>query len=402
MLKKRQAMTGPVKPEHSHPRKIRRVLGLVGWNALLLATSLALIAVAEETWLRLTIPFAADNRPTNFVPRVGVMLKPNVEIYGTNAVDYWIVSRTNSLGFLDREPLGSKRTAESCHVAIIGDSFVEANNVPIDDKFHVRIEELATRELPHLDITTSAFGIASRGTIQQLPLYDEYTRRLHPKLVVLVFVPNDFIDNATQGKRMPYVTAKRAADGTLELRPPDPDYEMEMYAAGFLKFMSVNILRIAQKSYFLQWLYTHQAGWFLHVESMILGSTLPSRTAVASALAGDPPTPFNPLDFTAFALDEFKERTGRDGNTLVILATHRMTLRTFENGVSPLDGLKEMAATLGIPVIDQADYILRQGGGLIDAQWRHDAHWNLAGHRWAAEALLEWLKDNQEVCDGSL
>lgn len=38
---------------------------------------------------------------------------------------------------------------------------------------------------------------------------------------------------------------------------------------------------------------------------------------------------------------------------------------------------------------------------LEDAHWRHDTHWNIAGHRWAAEALLEWLKDNEDVCDGA-
>ena len=48
-----------------------------------------------------------------------------------------------------------------------------------------------------------------------------------------------------------------------------------------------------------------------------------------------------------------------------------------------------MAATLDLPVIDQADYILRQGARLSDARWPHDYHWNPAGHRWAAETLLE-------------
>ena len=33
-----------------------------------------------------------------------------------------------------------------------------------------------------------------------------------------------------------------------------------------------------------------------------------------------------------------------------------------------------------------------------DARWKYDTHWNTAGHRWAAEALLEYLKANQEIC----
>ena len=55
-----------------------------------------------------------------------------------------------------------ERAAASCHIAMIGDSYVEARQVPIADKFHVRLEELAARELRHLDITTSAFGIMGK------------------------------------------------------------------------------------------------------------------------------------------------------------------------------------------------------------------------------------------------
>ncbi len=61
--------------------------------------------------------------------------------------------------------------------------------------------------------------------------------------------------------------------------------------------------------------------------------------------------------------------------------------------------MNEMAAVRGIPVIDQFDYILGQGGRGEYAQFAHDSHWNAAGHQWAAEALLEYLKQNPEICD---
>ena len=41
----------------------------------------------------------------------------------------------------------------------------------------------------------------------------------------------------------------------------------------------------------------------------------------------------------------------------------------------------------------------RQGAELRDAQWAHDGHWNPTGYRWATEALLEYLKRNQDVCE---
>ena len=68
----------------------------------------------------------------------------------------------------------------------------------------------------------------------------------------------------------------------------------------------------------------------------------------------------------------------------------------FGGGV--LAWLNETAAERRIPVIDQSDYIHRQGAELHDAHWPHDGHWNPSGHQWAAEALLEYLKRSRDVC----
>ena len=69
--------------------------------------------------------------------------------------------------------------------------------VPVAAKVHVRLEALAARRLPRLDVTTSAFGMFDTGQIAQLPFYDTYARRLHPKLLVLVFFHNDFWNNSS-------------------------------------------------------------------------------------------------------------------------------------------------------------------------------------------------------------
>ena len=116
----------------------RRALRVAGWNAALLAAGLALIAAGGEIYLRATGTFVASRIPRHFVPGVGYVYPPGAEIRHTNHVDFWTVSRANSLGFTDREPVGPVRAAASCHVAAIGDSFVDALEVPIADKFHVR------------------------------------------------------------------------------------------------------------------------------------------------------------------------------------------------------------------------------------------------------------------------
>ncbi len=438
-------MITPPPPPHNSSTKLRRVLRVVGWNALLLMTGLALIGLGGEAWVRSTVPFTSVHWPTVFVPGVGVLLRPDTEIRWTNGLDFWTVSRTNSLGFLDREPPSPERAAESCHVTMIGDSFVEARQVAIPEKFHVRLEEMAAREFPHLDMTTSAFGRGNTGQIAQLPFYDEYARRLRPRLIVLVFVPNDYLGNFTlwtsmrrglDPEHLPHVSAARAEDGGFRLRPPDPEYQrfrlprLSDPSATPQSQWKPLVKRVVRASWLLSWLrakrgvlffherdidaYAQRVGWAellsrrpAHARLLnewrpvSMGNTQmrPADEAVPSFFAlfqegTDSPFYEEALAFTAFGLDEFKDRAARDGAALVILATHRM--RRF--GAGPFARMDEMAAERGIPVIDQGDYIHRSGAKLRDAGWAHNDHWSPPGHRYAAEALLEYLKQNQGIC----
>lgn len=220
-----------------------RIIRLAAFNALLIAVALALIGVVGELYFRLiALPngYGLSANPKDFgyhtwqglfVRNVGSVTVPNQEIRYSNHLDFWTITQVNSLGFLDREPVSPKRAAESCHIALIGDSYVVGKEVPIDDKAQVKLEELAARELFHLDVTTSAFGRGSFGQINQLAFYDEYARHLRPKVVALVFTNNDFGDNSpiisalrwgTHPEHMPMVTAARGADGALELHQPHP------------------------------------------------------------------------------------------------------------------------------------------------------------------------------------
>ena len=425
---------------------IRHRLRLVGWNVMLTLAGVAVLAIAGEVYLRLTTPFVGEPIPKHFVPNVGMLGKPNVEVRRTNGLDFWTVQRTNRLGFLDRELISPERAAASCHVAMIGDSFVEGREVAIPDKFHVRLEALAARDLPHLDVTTSAFGRSGTGQINQLPYYDEYARHLHPKLLVLVAVANDFRENSViwntlerfNPKRI-YVTAARDADGTIRLRPPHPYYTKTFRLTRWFglsesaaRMLNDALEKVRGTSFFAQWLYAKakivyrahfvadQLAWWVELSRLPLyapfldewrslpGSARSILARVLERVVGggrgsstltkeDLPLVFrDPLDMTGFALDQFKARADRDGVALIILATHIM--RTNEAGLF-FDWMKAMAEARGIPVVDQYDYIVGRGNAVKDAHWAHDAHWNPTGHQWAAEALLEYLKQHQDVCE---
>ena len=391
---------------------------------MLFALTWVFIAVVGEVWLRLQWPFAHKSRPWHFVPKMGRMLKPNAEVHETNHFDFWTVSRTNSWGFLDREPIAPERAASSCHIALIGDSFVAARQVPIADKSHIRLEALAARVLPELDVTTSAFGIGNTGQLNQLPLYDEFAQRLRPKLLVLVFVSNDFADNSSVLKsllyrwdpdRMPWMSARRDADGRMRLLPPDSNWRVQRPPAKRTpQYLTRRTLQLAsRRSWFATWLnatlirlgvlYSFDAAGELRRRpgyEALLGGWQPKTGQRIDLMFNQkdlPPFFEAALDFTAFGLDQFKERADRDGGSLVILSTHTMGSR----GDPAFDRLTALATARGIPIIDQTDYIRRQGFKRKDAHWERDPHWNAAGHQWAAEAVLEYLKRNPAVCRAS-
>ena len=422
----------------------RRALRIAAWNLLIAIAGLALAAGGAEVYLRLAQrtdpPFTRVERHIAFVPGVGLLVRPGAEVRYSNHREFWTVSRANGLGFVDREPIDPRRAAESCHIAAIGDSFVQALEVPIADKFHVRLEDLAARALPGLDVTTSAWGSAGTGTINQLPFYDVYARRMEPKILILVFFENDFRDNAPlhlayqtgrDPDRHPFVTAVQAENGTMTLRPPSADGAVKIPPLAKSLPMPpqpwlTRTVRRARRDSFLakyvwsQWrhvlprrlppadYWSRQRELWIEVlrQRPDYAWVLPPRGSAEEKEWVNPArwAPMPPRrsprmrkyisDFTAFGIDRFKERADRDGATLLIFFVPELD-PVHEWG---LEALSAMARERGVPLIDLHDYIARQGRDVRESRWKHDFHWNATGHLWAAEALLEWLAHNRHAC----
>ena len=431
---------------------MRSVLRVVGWNLLFILGGLLLIAASIEAYIRLRSPFLEEDPiPFHFVPGVGYQIYPDIELRLTRHLAYWTVQRTNSLGFLDREPIAPDVTDESCHITFIGDSFVNAAEVSLADKSHMRLEEMAASKVPDLGVTTSAFGISDIGQVNQLPFYDGYARHLSPDMVVLVFTGNDLLDNSTFASalikaydpyHMPRVHAARNLDGSFDLGMPDPDFEnFLLWGLGENPSQSqpssIALLTgrleslITRYSYFAQWM-TYKLD---NVRRLIETSDDDSVSENQSFIARNPrfiaraehvmslpeyafmseywtpdtatrmqamlesefesPVSLEAWESTKFGLEQFKRRADHDGVALVILAVYD----SGGKGDALFDRLSEAAGSLGIPVISQHDYIVRQGGRVEDARFLEDFHWSPKGHQWAAYAVWEYLRDEwDEEC----
>ena len=402
-------------------KPLRRWRAVVGWNVLFLSLGAALIFIDWEAWFHLRAPFTEARLPTRFEPGVGLLNEPGAEARATNRVEFWVAQRANRWGFLDREPLTPEQAARTCHIAVIGDSFVEAMQVPVADKFHVRLEELAARALPRLDISTSAFGRSGTGQINQLPFYEEYARLLRPKLVVLIFVHNDFTDNhrllagidkGWDPDRSPYVVAERTATGAIALHPPDPAWRWLIrpgppekgspalrwlqYATGPVPGAELPLSTLRQKAELLAQRPRYQSILEPYL-SRSSESALADKPRPLGELLNDPALPLfgEAIEFTAFALDEFQRRVAAVGASLWLL----LSSPTLGDASDPLRVIVEdLAKARGIPVVSQHDYLVRQGRKPGEGTFATDGHWTPTGHQWVAEALLERLRERPEVC----
>ena len=363
------------------------------WNAFGLVAAVLAVVAGGEAYLRATRPFSEILSFTEVVPGVGKLLKPYSKVQTTDHKDVWNVARANSLGFLDREPISPERAWESCHVAVVGDSYVLAAEVGLDDKFHIRLERMAAERLPELDVTTAAYGFKDTGQVAQLPWWDKWIRHRPPKLLVLVFVFNDFEENGVQSN---LVSAERREGGDgfeivvpPRVHPPTPRKFFRSRPGTGVLWASAEFVSGVLPEY--------SSYWFKHQYLTVIWR----RDHAARMLrkqedeANGPPAPLRKdrWEPTVFAVDRWQAQTDSAGAHLVALSTHSIgddwRFRT---------ALRRLTASRDIPVVDQLDYILRQGGEASDAHWPADYHWNPQGHQWAAEALLEWLVANPWVC----
>lgn len=131
---------------------------------------------------------------------------PNLEgwfwVENTNYV------KINSEGFRDREHTKAK-PANTLRIAVIGDSFAEARQVPAESAFWTVIErELQKSEPRGRNIEVLNFGVGGYGTVEELLTLRERVWEYSPDVVLLAFCTyNDVTDNYRPFKKadeLPY------------------------------------------------------------------------------------------------------------------------------------------------------------------------------------------------------
>ena len=183
-------MTGNAALNRNRGARLRRLLPRFG----LVVVSIFIGLVVAEIGLRISgfqyfNPYIADRD-------VGYSLRPGAEGWWTREGSTYI--KINSQGFRDREHPITK-PSDTIRIAILGDSYAEAFQVPLEQTFWSIIEQKIAQcpQAAKSRVEVLNFGVSGFSTTRELILLQKRVWQYSPDIVVVLFtVGNDVRDNS--------------------------------------------------------------------------------------------------------------------------------------------------------------------------------------------------------------
>jgi hypothetical protein len=146
---------------------------------------------------------------------LGVRLIPGRRGWWTQEDREFLVPvQINRHGLRDVEREFAK-PAGTFRILVLGDSFVEAMHVPLEDTFARQLEQRLNADRPAVPIEVVAAGVSGYGTASELLYFERTGKRYQPDLVVLAFYPGNDVKNNSPVLEDTFKPVY-AADGTVE------------------------------------------------------------------------------------------------------------------------------------------------------------------------------------------
>ncbi len=335
---------------------------------LVSAGTAALVAEGIVRWLRPGLvagPAPVGNPFWRHDPDLGWFHRPGEKgRYARPEFDHAV--SINSMGFRDIErdhPSTPGGAPSPLRVAVLGDSFTWGHGVEDGEIFTRLMDE----RLPEAEVWN--LGVSAYSTDQELLLLRKIGRYLRARLVLVMVSRNDFAGNASETYGA-YPKPRFAAEGgTLVLRNvpvPRPGYSTRTLAW------------IRRQSAFVNGLL-----WSLGAGPVVRGRPLAGRE--------------EQIQLTLRLLDSIVEEARAMGSRtavgLVPSVAHVYFGKIPELERRRFDAVRAWAREMGVPVLDLVPPFRQafESSGV----WYHyaqDKHWNAAGHRLAADALVPLME----------
>ncbi|HEY6804494.1 MAG TPA: SGNH/GDSL hydrolase family protein [Pyrinomonadaceae bacterium] len=205
---------------------------------------LLLVAVVASLFIaELTLRIASFSNPYlyTFEDQTGWTLRPNTAGWVRKEGEAYV--RINHDGQRDDEDHPKQKPAKTFRIAVLGDSFVEALQVPDEETFLKLLPRdlNGCKQLNGLSVDVLNFGVSNYGTAQELLALRSRVWEYQPDLVVLVFTPaNDIRNNSRELERD-------------ELRPYFVDHEGKLVADMSFRDSAVHKQKMGRLNQMMYW-----------------------------------------------------------------------------------------------------------------------------------------------------
>jgi hypothetical protein len=362
--------------------------------ALAVAVSLAALEVGVRAWMP-QLPFTEAAHDVLFLAPDRVVGWKHAERFafswnGRNpyCIEFKVQVATNSFGFRDDEWTVHK-PPHVLRIAVLGDSFIEAIQVPQERTAIRELERRIRARFPGRTLETLNFGVSNYGVGQYLMVYEQYVRQFAPDYVV-VFASYLNFTRTTQRElssrlqefyalnvRPTYVVR---GDGSLVYVPAD-DYEKYERGVATLLQTEFSVDRSKTVPPLATWFALPH--WALHI--------LSQKARPAPTPHDRSRTEFPDVDLNYRILEQLHREVEADGATLV-----------FADAFEYLERYGVVRGSGALAARNRA-FIEGRGAGYVDLspalraasenpQYECDMHFNESGNAVVGRQLAEWFE----------
>jgi hypothetical protein len=298
-------------------------------------------------------------------------------------------------------------------VLVVGDSMVEALQVPVPQAF-TRLLEGRARAWAGRPVEVINLGLSGRGPAQYHRTLEKIGLAYRPDLVVVaVTLLNDFLNDVPELERddsKPYY--RLVAGDRLELVPPGAASPASRRREEKVR-IGTWVKTALRQSAFARSFLDRLTRWRAARRGGAAGSaaTLPVRSEW-NVFRAEPPPPWDEAYRVTLRILEESARlaAGAGARLLIVVIPPKAVVEDKLDAALRAEGydgahglgfdperptraIAQLGATKRIPVLDlgpvlRADW--KQSGE--SASWPHDGHWSPRGHTLAADALDAWLR----------
>jgi hypothetical protein len=346
-------------------------------------------------------------------PILGTRLIAGKEGWWTQEeLEFRVPVRVNSAGWRDVEH-SLVKPAGVYRIVILGDSFIEALQVPLQDTIGRRLEQELNQLPGGARYEVISLGVSGYGTASELLAYREVGRIYSPDLVLLAFYPgNDVRNNSPKletvlppvytgdGSLDRVTAANKGTTGRVSL--------LGRVLGGSQAYRFFRKMVLTQHPEMARWLVDTGLLQPGAVVDIPVGWGVPLDYWVYSSV--EDPDWQDAWRHTESLVVEFRRMVETNGARFVVLVvagreqvdqrswdeivrTHPAMQEAEWNVYGPEQRMARWCDEKRVTCLRLSDAFLAARGSAGPLHYHYDGHWTPAGHRLAAETVARFLRD---------